>query len=198
MYIPDTIKAKFKFQYIPDYARYLLENKLDEFVVVGIRFCRELDLPMLRPLANMPEKDLIELSRESNIEILTALSNNDIIPFIEKNIRNFVENNLKDKQGNKLLDKTDVIAEDIILAFYIRRKLFSFFLHSYTKNAVVHMLIATEVDYYTTQEHLLTTKAYWQGVPNPRFRSGINGSGYFLTDPLLRIVACPVFVVYSL
>lgn len=160
MNIPDTIKAKFKFQYIPDYARFLLENKLDEFVMVGIRFCREMDLPMLRPLAKMPEKELLELSRESNREILTALSNNNIVPFIEKNIKNFIDNKLHDKNGNKLMDKTDLVAEDIILAFYIRRKLFSFFLHSYTQNAVVHMLIASEVDFYTTQEHLLTSKAY--------------------------------------
>lgn len=165
MEIPDSIKAKFKFQYIPEYAKFLLNNKLDEFIVVGIRFCRELDLPMLRPLAKMPEKDLLELSRESNREILTALAKNDIVPFIEKNIEKYVTNNMLDKSGNKLLDKTEVVAEDIILAFYIRRKLFSFFLQSYTQNAVVHMLIASEVDLYTTQEHLLTTKAYLEHHP---------------------------------
>jgi hypothetical protein len=163
MTVSNDIKAKFKFQYLPDYAKFLLNEKLDEYVTVGIRFCRELDLPMLRPLAKMPERELLELSRDSNKEILTALSNNDIVPFIEKNIKNFVENKVNDKQGNKLIDKTEVVVEDLILAFYIRRKLFSFFLHSYTQNAVLHMLIASEVDYYTTQEHLLTSKAYVTG-----------------------------------
>lgn len=152
--------SKFKFQYLPDYAKFLLENKMDEFVTVGIRFCRELDLPMMRPLSKISEQQLLELSRESNKEILTGLSQNNIVPFIEKNLSNFVGNTINDSKGQKLLDKTEVVAEDIILAFYIRRKLFSFFLHSYTPNAVVHTLIAAEVDYYTTQEHLLTTKAY--------------------------------------
>ena len=153
-------KAQFRFQYLPDYAKFILENKLDEFVTIGIRFCRELDLPMMRPLAKMSEEQLTELSRESNREILSALADNKVDTFIKKNISNFVNNKILDKDGNKILNNTDVVAEDIILAFYIRRKLFSFFLHSYTQNAVLHMLIATEVDYYTTQEHLLTTKAY--------------------------------------
>lgn len=152
--------SKFRFQYLPDYANFLLQNKLTEFVTVGIRFCRELDLPMMRPLSKIPEKQLIELSKDSNTEILTGLAENNITPFIEKNLKNFVDNNIVDAKGEKLLDKTEVIAEDIILAFYIRRKLFSFFMHAYTKNAVVHTLIAAEVDAYTTQEHLLTTRAY--------------------------------------
>src|SRR4051812_2573922 len=80
--------TKFKFQYLPDYAKFILQNKLDEFVTVGIRFCRELDLPMMRPLAKLPEEQLIELSRGSNEEILTGLSANDITPFIKKNLKN--------------------------------------------------------------------------------------------------------------
>ena len=159
MAFQDISSADFKFQYVPEYAKFLLARKLDEFVTVGIRFCRELDLPMMRPLAKTPEKDLIELSRESNREILTALSDNNIVPSIEKNIKNFVNNTTIDLNGKKIIDRSDVIVEDIILAFYIRRKLFSFFLHSYTPNTVVHMLIASEVDDYTTKEQLLVSKA---------------------------------------
>lgn len=153
-------KALFKFQYLPDYAKFLLNNKLDEFVTVAIRFCRELDLPMLRPLAKFSEKELLGLSRDSYEQILAALAENKVSDVIERNISKYVNNQFTDKNGNKILENTEVVAEDIILAFHIRRKLFSFFLHSYTQNAVVHILIAGEVDVYTTNEHLLTTKAY--------------------------------------
>jgi hypothetical protein len=64
--------AHFKFQYLPDFAKFLLENKVEEFIQVGIRFCREVDLPMLRPLSKMPEKDLVALSLESNRLMLSA------------------------------------------------------------------------------------------------------------------------------
>ena len=159
-------QGKFKFQYLPDYAKFLLDNKLDEFVTVGIRFCRELDLPMMRPLSRITESELVKLSRASNREMLAALASNSVTDFILKNIDNYVNNRLTDSEGEKILDRADVIAEDIILAFYIRRKLFSFFLQSYTQNAVLHTLILGEVDYYTTQEHLFTTKAYIANTSN--------------------------------
>jgi hypothetical protein len=149
----------FKFRYIPDFSNYILNHKLEEFVTVGIRFCREVDLPMMRSLAKLSEKQLTELSLESNREMLTALADNNIGPIIKKNISNFIHNEIKDTEGKTLLDQSEVLAEDIILIFYLRRKLFNFFLHAYTQNAVVHMLIAAELDFYTTQEQLLTTKA---------------------------------------
>lgn len=153
-------QAKFKFQYIPDYSKFLLDSKLEEFTLVGIRFCREYDLPMMRPVAKVPEAKLIELSVEANKRLLDRLSKNLVGDFIDENIQKFVENKIDEIDGQKILDQTDIVAEDIILAFYIRRKLFSFFLHSYTQNAVLHTLIMSEVDDYTTREHLLTTKAF--------------------------------------
>jgi hypothetical protein len=152
-------KAHFKFQYLPDFAKFLLENKLEEFTQVGIRFCREVDLPMLRPLSKMPEKDLIALSLDSNRELLLALSINNIAPLIEKNIDNFINNHIVDKGGNKILDQSEVAAEDFILAYYLRRKTFAFFLYAYTQNTVIHTLILAELDFYTTQEQLLTSTA---------------------------------------
>jgi len=157
-------RGLFKFQYLPDYAKFLLNNKLEEFTTVGIRFCRELDLPMMKPLEKIPENQLVGLSIQSHSEMLAALSENNIEPLIEKNISLYVNNQIKDANGNKLLDHTEIAAEDFILGFYIRRKLFSFFLHSYSQNAVLHMLIAAEVDHYSTQEHLITTKAYIKSI----------------------------------
>jgi hypothetical protein len=156
---PDKLNSLFKFQYLPDFSKFILENKLDEFVTVGIRFCREMNLPMMRALEKFSEEQLIEISREGNRELLDCLSKNEVLSLIQRNIQNFLNNQIKDYKGNTLLDKSDVLAEDIILGMFIRRKLFNFFLHSYTKNAVLHMLIAAEVDFYTTQEQLMTSKA---------------------------------------
>jgi len=155
-------KPIFKFQYLPEYSLYLLNNKLEEFVTVGIRFCREIDLPMLRPLAKLSEKELVDLSMESNRQILTALYQNDVGTFIETNINNWIANKIGGLDANSTshIDKTEIVAEDITLVFYIRRKLFSFFLYGYTQNTVLHMLIAGEVDIYTTQEELISLKAY--------------------------------------
>ncbi|MBI2723222.1 MAG: hypothetical protein HYX39_13695 [Bacteroidetes bacterium] len=150
----------FKFTHLPLYAAFILKNHLSEFTLVGIRFARELDLPMMKPLAKMPESDLVKLGTETNRQLLQALVNNTVENIIDTNIENFVSNKIVDSQGKNYLQNTDIIAEDIILAFYIRRKVFNHFLHSYSPNLMLHMLITNEVDYFTTQEHLLTFKAF--------------------------------------
>ncbi|MGZ4033676.1 MAG: hypothetical protein ACXVPU_12810 [Bacteroidia bacterium] len=147
-------KTVFKFKYLQDYASFLLNNKLEEYVTVGIRFCREVDLPMLRPLAKLSEKELITLSLDSNKEILSALVNDSIADFIEKNINRWISNNLG------IIDRYEIVPEDLTLAFFLRRKIFSHFLDSYTKNVVLQKLIIAEVDVYTTQEELISLKAY--------------------------------------
>ena len=144
----------FNFKYLPDYADYILNKQLEEFVTVGIRFCRELDLPMLRPLAKMPEKELVKLSLESNRQILTALKEGRIAEQIEENLNNWVTNKLE------IIDRFDVEAEDLTLAYHIRRKLFSYFLYGYTQNVSVQHLVFNEVDVYTSMEELISLKTY--------------------------------------
>jgi hypothetical protein len=151
--------GKFKFQYIPDYAKYLLKNKLEEFTTVGIRFCREANLPMMRPLAKIKEVDLVTMSVETNKELLEALAENNVGSLIEKRLAIFINNEMVDKGGKKILDQSEVLAEDIIMGTRLKRKMFTFFLQSYTQNAVVHTLIMDEMDKYTTEEQLLTSKA---------------------------------------
>ena len=151
--------GKFKFQYIPDYAKYLLKNKLEEFTTVGIRFCREADLPMMRAVSKIKEADLVAMSVEANKELLSALAENNVGQLIEKRLSTFIKNEMVDKQGQKIIDRSEILAEDIIMGTRLKRKMFTFFLQSYTQNAVVHTLIMDEMDKYTTEEQLLTSKA---------------------------------------
>src|SRR5688572_21962625 len=103
--------GKFQFQYIPDYANYLLKNKLEEFTTVGIRFCREADLPMMRAVAKIPEKDLVALSVAANKELLAALADNNVASVVEKNLTTFIKNEMVDKDGKKILDRSEIMAE---------------------------------------------------------------------------------------
>jgi hypothetical protein len=147
-------KETFQFNYLHDYANYLLENKIQEFVTVGIRFSREADLPLLKPLSKFSEQELVNLSMESNRHMLQALAKNNIAGHIEENSNKWIANTLQ------VIDKDDVMAEDLTLAFYVRRKLFTYFLDAYTKNVVLQKFIIAEVDVYTTQEELISYNIY--------------------------------------
>ena len=149
-------KENFKFNYLPDYATFLLNNKLTEFVTVGIRFCREVDLPLLKPLAKFSEEELVKLSIESNREILTALAANTIAELIEEKSKKWIANNLI------IVDKEEITAEDLTLGFYLRRKIFGFFLDVYTKNVFLQKFIISELDVFTTQEELISLNIYLQ------------------------------------
>lgn len=147
-------KDIFNFKYLPDYADYLLRNRLTEFVTVGIRFCREVDLPLLKPLSKFSEEELVALSLESNKQILLALSKNEIAKLIENNIQKWGNNTIEN------ISKEDVTAQDLTLGFFLRRKIFAYFLDGYTKNVVEQKFIIAELDVYTTQEELLAYNIY--------------------------------------
>ncbi len=147
-------KTKFEFKYLPAYADYLLKNHLEEYVKISIRFCREVDLPMLKPLAKMPEQDLINLSLESNRITLNALRDSTIAEHIHENLTKWVENKLG------FIDRSEIAIEDLSLVYYIRRKTFSYFLYGYTQSAAVQQLIINEVDAYTSMEELISLKVY--------------------------------------
>jgi hypothetical protein len=147
-------KDIFKFNYLPDYADYLLKYRLTEFVTIGIRFCKEVDLPLLKPLSKFSEEELVALSMESNKQILLAISKNEIPQLIENNIRKWESNTLEN------INKEDITAEDLTLGFFLRRKIYAYFLDSYTKNVVEQKFIIAEVDVYTTQEELIAYSIY--------------------------------------
>ena len=149
-------KEVFKLNYLPDYANYLVTNKLHEFVTVGIRFSREADLPLLKPLSRYTEQELVTLGLESNRQILVALAKNNIADHIEQSVKAWINNSLD------IFDRDDITAEDLTLGFYIRRKLFTHFLDAYTKNVVLQKFIIGEVDTYTTQEELMAYSVYFK------------------------------------
>ena len=47
------------FKYLPAYAKYLLENKLEEFTKAQLNFSKEIKLPLLKHLENVSEDELI-------------------------------------------------------------------------------------------------------------------------------------------
>ena len=146
--------AKFNFEYLPDFARFIRDEKLEEYAHHSIRFSREEDLPLLKPLSKFSEDELVALSMESSRELLTNLVNGTIADYIRNNVRNWIQNKLE------VIDKDDVVAEDLTLVFFIRRKALGCFLADYTDDRELKRHILGEIDTYTTQEEVVSYNAY--------------------------------------
>lgn len=142
-------KERFNFNHLPAYAEFLLKNKLREFTVINIRFCREADIPLLKPLAKFSDEELANISEKSNQDRLKALANQTIVEFIIKAADAWTNNQLK------IIQKEEIVAEDLTVGFHIRRKVLGYFLDSYTQDRALQKFITTEIDVYTTQEELL-------------------------------------------
>lgn len=152
--MPQLRPEDFQFTYLHDYARYLADKHLDEFVLVGIRFSREADIPILKPLSKFSEEQLVQLGRESNKEMLLALAEKRTIALLEAGAKKWVENTLS------ILDRDEIMVEDLTIGYYIRRKIFAHFLDVYTKNVVLQKFIIAEVDRWTTREELFSYSLY--------------------------------------
>lgn len=152
--LPVISADEFHFTYLHDYARYLAENHLDEFVLVGIRFSREANLPILKPLSKFSEEELVKLGRESNKELLLAIAEKRFVAYLEDGARKWIDNTIG------FLDQSEIFVEDLTMGFYLRRKIFAHFLDIYTKNVVLQKFIIAEVDRWTTRHELASYTVY--------------------------------------
>src|SRR6478752_3673232 len=82
------------FKYLPAYAKYLLENKLEEFTKAQLNFSKEINLPLLKPLENVSEDELIQIGIINNRGLLTC--------FIENNVEAYINNIVEKFRNNQL------------------------------------------------------------------------------------------------
>lgn len=130
------------FKYLPYYAQYLLTNKLEDFTRTSLIISREIKIPLLKFFEEMPEEELIEISIQDTIEYLTYLASNTVKEFIEISIKRWAENQLPLVQNN------EIVAQDISMVSFTRRKAFRLFLSDYTKDFKLYNDILEEIDQF--------------------------------------------------
>jgi signal transduction histidine kinase len=139
---------------LPGFAAYLLKDRLHDFVKTLYQISLSLDIPLLKYFSGMEEKEIIRLSTEGNIKLLTAIKNNTISDYIEESKNNWLRNQLP------IITKTDVIADDIGLINYARKKAFRELILDYTTNAQERLKIIDEIDRFTLSLDAILYKTF--------------------------------------
>lgn len=129
-------------KYLPSFADYLLSEKLDDFVRTLYNIGKELDIPLLRFFSDMSESEILRMSREGNVRLLTSIKDNTISEYIEYSKNNWVKNQLP------VITRTDVVAEDISLINFARKRALREYLKSYTNEAELALKIVDEIDQF--------------------------------------------------
>src|SRR5437764_238626 len=71
-----TARLNLNFKYLPAYAKHLSTTQLNEFVKEQIRISREVDLPLLKYLEGMTEKQIFDFALKGAKEFLDKLALN--------------------------------------------------------------------------------------------------------------------------
>ncbi len=145
--------TKFKFTALPEYVAYLLQSRLPDYTRELMRIAKLEKLPLLEQL-KISDEQLIALSMHSNEESFTAITTNNIPYYIREKVLKWVNNNLE------IIDKNEVVAEDISLFAYIKRRALSNFVDDYTSDIKTQKMILCEIDAFTTQEELVFYNTY--------------------------------------
>ncbi|MCE3282599.1 MAG: hypothetical protein K0Q66_1336 [Chitinophagaceae bacterium] len=145
---------KLEFRYLPAFAEFLRNEKLEDYIRVQLRYSRELKLPLLRFFENMSDEELVAISVDSHRQFLDSIINNSVRQHLEESQVKWLTNQLQ------LVDKYDVAAEDITLVSHIRKRAMLAFLPEFTAILADAMAIITEIDVLSLEADTLSTNTY--------------------------------------
>lgn len=150
----ETPKDKLTFHYLPDFATFVLANHFEDYVKEQLLASRQEDIPLLKFFAHMPEDALMELSRKSNREFLIALQENQARDYIVRSAEDYMKNRIS------FLEREQVVAEDITIATFIRRKTLRKFLAMYTNDIALFGQVMEELDRFVAENEAASFNAY--------------------------------------
>ena len=145
---------KLQFKYLPAYASFILNNKLDEYVREQLKYSFEEQIPILRFFTHLSDEELFNLSKASTTELLTMLAENRGKEFIDKSTGEYITNRIP------TIEREQVVSQDITIASFLRRKTLRKFLEYYTQEFKDFILIMEEVDRFVAESEDALFSAY--------------------------------------
>lgn len=126
---------------LPAFARFLLENHLDEVASEAVRLSRELNIPMMRYLT-VDDEELARLVKAGYVELLNCFIDGTTTELVAKSVERWKANQLP------IIERDQIVADDIPLVGQVRRKLFHLFIPRYTTEPAKILGIVQEIEDY--------------------------------------------------
>jgi PAS domain S-box-containing protein len=133
------------FDHLQDYARFLLENLLDELTACNVARAREVALPLLKLFAQYSEAQLFDYSRNSLRELLTQLAAGTAVQYEAASLQRW-------KTGGEPGVPADQIdARDLAFTPHTRKYAFIKLLRRYTRDLDVYEAVVQDIElFYAT------------------------------------------------
>jgi PAS domain S-box-containing protein len=140
--------------YLPGFASYLLTHRLNDLVMVQFKIAVETDVPLMRFLKDQPYEQQLAFAKENLAEFLGYLSRNQARQQIENAVQRWKENQLM------IVGKDDIVAEDITLITYLRKKSFLYFLPDYCSATDQMIELIKEIDFFLLESETAASNFY--------------------------------------
>ncbi len=150
----ETHPGMYNFKYIPAFAKFILENHLDEFVKEQIEWSFKLNVPLLRLFSHLSYEQIFEISKKNNTELLSVLANNKAKEYLEESLQKWASDQ------HEMVGRFDVAAEDITLLNYIKQKGLKKWIWKYTSNQEEIIGLNDEITDYTFANNTTGTNIY--------------------------------------
>src|SRR6195952_1185771 len=147
-------RKRLDFSFLPGYAHFLLDHKLNELTVLQINLFREFKPPLFRYFEKRSNEELISLGMDGMRKLLSALSGQKSVEYIENSLRDWLNNQLPQ------ISRNQIEAEDITMISLIRRQIFRKFIAEYTTDFQTALQILNEMDDFTTISETISLKLF--------------------------------------
>ncbi|MFN6946491.1 MAG: PAS domain-containing protein, partial [Cytophagaceae bacterium] len=143
-----------KISKLPSYARFILENHLDELTLEDLRFAKEIDLPLLKLLAEQTNNQVFEFIKISSGNILLEIAEGKAIEGAIEQNKKFEANQLENIPSER------VLLEDVSLTFFVKKQSLFKFIAKYTSDPEEILELVQEIENYYTFKEYLSFKTY--------------------------------------
>jgi len=140
--------------YLPSYAQYILQHRLDEFCQYLLRGAEEHEIPILHFFKGMTQEQRLQITKNSAKELLSYLQQNNAKQQIETSLKQWKENLLP------VLSREQIVAEDITLTTYLRKKSLTHFIADYTSDINDAIELIKEIDLFLSNAETAATTTY--------------------------------------
>lgn len=147
---------KLIFKKFPGYAAFILENCLDEFTRILVRYSIEEEVPLLRLFKHLSEEELVQMSLQPTADLLKVFIENRAQQYIDDSLKIYLEDRIPE------VGREEILAKDITIGSFVRRKAFRKLLVKYTQDYDLSFEIMEEVDRFIAMSEGDTFKAFIQ------------------------------------
>ena len=149
-----VLGSKIPLVHLAAYAGFLRANKLDELVRKNIQVNKEADFHLMKFYDFMSEEKMMELGREREISFLTAAIEGKLDEQIAIGLKRWKEDLIP------LISRTQILAEDITLLSYLRKKVLLSFLSEYTRDINEALAVVNDIDEYISFREAASFKTF--------------------------------------